>query len=67
MSSPWNHSVCNDCWDEMHPGRPACRLIDPLEERCCFCGATHKSGIYVRKNPADMECNGVHELGASHA
>jgi hypothetical protein len=59
--SNWTHSVCADCWKKMNPDRQPCRVVLADQERCCFCGTIHRSGIYVRKNPADMECNGLHE------
>ena len=60
MSNRWTHSICDECWKKRYPERGAHRLIGASPERCCFCGKEHKSGIFVRENPADMECNGIH-------
>jgi len=62
MSNAWRHSICDSCWRFQNPGRDPVRLKGEYVawERCCFCGADHRSGIYVRKNSADMECNGEH-------
>ncbi len=62
----WNHSICHRCWNEKHPGREAVVLReefrDEKPECCCFCGAAHGSGIYVRKNPDTLRCKGNHDL-----
>lgn len=61
MSSRWNHSICDDCWDKLNPGREPSRLFDGPEV-CCFCGETHNSGILVRRHPDthDLKCKGEH-------
>lgn len=63
--SAWTHSICDPCWQKMNPERTPVRSIPAMESptpgRCCYCGEFHNSGIYIRANPADMECNGDHE------
>lgn len=54
--SNWNHSICDDCWLHRDPHRLPCRMTEPEPETCCFCGETHASGIYVRRNPEQMSC-----------
>ena len=58
--SKWTHSICEECWRKREPNRTPTCMIAAVTERCCFCGKEHRSGIYVRENPADMECNGIH-------
>lgn len=64
--SKWRHSICTDCWEKKNPGREPVRLLNEDAELdvCCFCSKPHSEGIYVRENPADMPCNGVHERTA---
>lgn len=61
--SKFQHAICDECWERRNPDRLPVRLMGSYrkEERCCFCLAQTKSGIYVRENPADMPCNGVHD------
>jgi hypothetical protein len=69
MSSQWRHSLCMGCWDERNPGCVAHALReefrDEKPEKCCGCGRMHGSGIYLREDPALMQCKGVHEEGAA--
>lgn len=61
MSSPWTHSICDECWQKREPNRVPVRAVPIMVAgRCCYCGKEHRSGIYVREHPADMECNGLH-------
>lgn len=63
--SRFTHSICEECWKKKNPRRSPVRIIDcPPMEKCCFCSKSHYSGIYVRENPADMQCNGVHTRSA---
>lgn len=41
--------VCEPCWKERQPGRRPYRMINPNTERCCYCGLSTTSGIYVRE------------------
>jgi hypothetical protein len=61
IESRWNHSICNNCWKWTHPNRTPVRLKVPNKEKCCFCGAEHSSGIYVRGNPEAVPCEGKHQ------
>jgi hypothetical protein len=51
------HSMCQECWKKAHPAKSAAGHQAPTRfrttEQCCFCLATHKSGIYVPKNRDD--------------
>ena len=58
----WTHSLCESCWrrlwgDERDPVRVRAAPF----EVCCTCGGMHRSGIYVRGNPDDYLCKGVHK------
>lgn len=58
--SSWTHAICDACWDQRNPYRDPYRIKEATEVMCCFCGNQTKSGIWIRKNPADMICNGEH-------
>ena len=47
----WTQPICNECWYEQEPDRYPTRLKSPAKERCAFCGADTRSGIYVRRDP----------------
>lgn len=61
--SEWSHSICDDCWlikcgeeGELRlPVRVKYEHRD--EETCCFCGEKTMSGIYIRQDPAKMDCS----------
>jgi hypothetical protein len=66
----WRHSICDPCWGRLcaergEPGRSAVRV--PAEyrdvETCCFCGAEHRSGIYVRGDPKVVHADGAAKEG----
>lgn len=70
----WSHSVCWDCWwDDYPPVFEAGELLIPrwptrvssqigCRAACCFCGQTHRSGIWRRANPAELpNCAGYEE------
>jgi len=59
--SNWTHSICDNCWAIMHSERPPVRTMVPEQEKCCVCGQNHRSGIYMRGNPANWLCQGKHE------
>lgn len=61
MSSSWNHPICKTCWDAQNPGRPAVAVVNSETYSCCFCGQSTAGGIFVRKDPRTLDCNGVHE------
>jgi len=65
--SEWNHSICDECWQEhyvvcLNRGGPH-RLLNRLAHHCCFCGKGHDSGIFVTRDPQDevLKCKGQHE------
>jgi hypothetical protein len=69
--SGWTHTLCEDCWDLLEPGREAVRVKDPPIELCCRCGALVNSGIYYRFEPKGFDyCDHSQEfskgLRASH-
>ena len=68
--SRWQHSICDTCWQRREPDREPIRLRDAKPETCCFCGAEHESGIYVRENWAFLLCRGetgIHAVAAEAA
>lgn len=57
----WRHSICVECWNEKNPDRQAHRLVEAEENKCCFCGKQHSSGIFVRADPNETPCKGQHD------
>ena len=60
--------MCDPCWKRREPNREAVRVLvegKGFNERCCFCGSHHASGIYVRQDPTTLPCNGEHEEEAT--
>lgn len=55
--SKWTHPICEGCWNERHPDRLATKIAEDIRdlERCCFCAAQTRSGIYVRHDPKKLE------------
>lgn len=47
----WRHSICDDCWTVQNPDRLPVRVVLRPVAYCCFCGAQHRSGIFVRAHP----------------
>jgi len=47
----WTQPSCSSCWAAMNPGRKQVAVKDPCHEKCVYCGASTKSGIYVRVDP----------------
>lgn len=58
--SKWTHSICDDCWHKKEPEIEPSRLVDVIGNICCFCGLLTTSGIYVREDPTELLCKGVH-------
>jgi hypothetical protein len=60
MSSPFRHSICDLCWARERGTREPVRIVPRYreDEVCCWCGATHRSGIYTREDPAKVPCGG---------
>lgn len=58
MSNLWNHSICAECFDWIRPGQTPIAIKPEFveQETCCLCGHQHKSGIYIRRDPAVMPC-----------
>jgi hypothetical protein len=60
--SDWTHTVCEECYQQLEPGREPVRVVVPSKETCCRCGETTDDGIYYRDNPKSYRhCN--HEEG----
>lgn len=61
MAGTWSHSICDLCWNEYNPEREPFRLKNQYreDERCCFCTNQHRSGIYIRRDPKELTCEGV--------
>jgi hypothetical protein len=59
------HSICDECWPRVHPGREPIRVTPAEAERCCYCGAETRAGIYIH-DPAHERCiqNGWTRFGA---
>jgi hypothetical protein len=65
----WNHSICEECWNQDNPGREPFRIRsvsgrELVPRPCCACGKNHGSGIWIRRDPRAMPCQGkgiVHE------
>lgn len=49
--SNWTHSICWECWGKRNPDANAARMINPVLEQCCYCGADTTHGIYRRDSP----------------
>lgn len=59
--SRWTHSVCDECYAELEPGRTPYRLVEEHKLRsiiCCRCGDVHTSGIWYRRDPDLLHCQG---------
>ena len=61
MTISWSHPICDDCYTERVPNRRPFRVQNFITDTCCFCQSPSVSGIYVREDPMDLPCNGVHE------
>ena len=60
--SEWIHSICYKCWiDKFKATIPYKRKNDVEEQKCCWCGDWHISGIYFRENQTVLRCEGNHE------
>lgn len=59
--SRWTHSLCDECYAVLQPGREPSRIVQADMEACCRCCAMHQSGIYYRANPEHMACGGKHD------
>lgn len=52
--SRWTHAVCDDCYEELEPGRTPTRMVEAELEVCCSCGDLTASGIFYRADPLAM-------------
>ncbi len=55
----WTHSICWDCWRKREGQRQPVHTTNRDWEFCCFCGATHDSGIYTREDQQLLKCAGT--------
>lgn len=61
--SKWNHNICDDCWlvrcaKEGKVKIPVRISLDMRDvETCCYCHKDHMSGIWVRADPDEMDCD----------
>lgn len=58
LLSPWTHRLCDECWRKRAGAREPVRVTGSKPSPCCQCGAVDASGIYVREDPARMQCGG---------
>ena len=60
--SKWNHSICEQCFKAREPDRTPIKVDGGERELCCFCGSSTTDCIYIRHDPEELRCKGVHEL-----
>lgn len=53
--SRWNHPVCEACFDSMYPNKQPVKVIQREIHPCCSCGSRTTSGIYIRREPSELE------------
>ena len=58
--SVWTHIICKKCYNFIYPGRQPITIKDPEEEKCCKCGIPNRDGVFLRGNPNEFNCKGVH-------
>ena len=56
----WTHRMCDHCWSRSHKRDPLRIKNDPIG-KCCFCGKDTNSGIYVRYDPKELNCEKNHK------
>ncbi len=64
--SEWTHSICERCWPAWSVLHHQGELHEPHrvqadDDVCCYCGGTHRSGIYVRDNQDSLPLCKGHE------
>jgi hypothetical protein len=59
--SRWSHSCCEQCWRKREPAYEPVIVLSSPREKCCYCGHFTSAGIFVRDDPAKVQCGGVHE------
>ena len=59
--SAWTHALCDPCWARRNGDTVPHRDVSgpTSAENCCQCGKPCY-GIYIREDPAQMRCKGVH-------
>jgi hypothetical protein len=57
----WTHAMCEDCWAREYQEQIPVRVNTGTPMRCCYCGEHTTSGIYVRDDPQETACAGVHD------
>lgn len=60
--SAWMHSCCVSCWNAFRlvPKQDADTVTTSAPEVCCWCGEVTTAGIFLRGDPATMDCGGIH-------
>lgn len=48
--------MCGACWYEQNRDGEPVRVKNDSPQVCCFCGNRTSAGIYVRHDPAELEC-----------
>lgn len=57
MVLSWIQPLCDKCWVRRNGFRLPHRIMEDqrVQERCCDCGMKHRSGIYMRIDPATVD------------
>lgn len=58
--SRWTHNICVACWNRKNPDHQVTRRGNADLDNCCFCGLLNYDGIYIRHDPDQLPCKGVH-------
>lgn len=58
--TPWDHAICVPCWYAKNTGRIPHRIVDDVGRTCCWCKRPTSAGVYVRHDPDDVACKGIH-------
>ena len=56
----WTHRICDNCWYKSYKKDPVRLKNDPIG-KCCFCSKDTASGIYVRYDPKELNCQDNHK------
>lgn len=61
--SRWTHSICVECWNKQRPENQVDHgeLDNTEPEICCWCEGKTTTGIYLRADPAETLCQGIHK------
>ena len=52
----WTHPICYGCYGAIYPDREPVRMRNDDTQECCFCSAPTGEGIYIRYDPALLNC-----------